>query len=78
MQIAEEFSSKIPSGKFSPAELQGFLLKHKKAARKALSEVELWVRDTMGKKAAPLRGIADVGLAGAANIEEESGNFGSG
>ena len=63
LQIATEFSSKIPSGKFSPADLQGFLLKRKNAPRTALSEVELWV----GKEARE-----------ASNIEEESGNCGSG
>jgi chaperone BCS1 len=53
-KIAEGFSSKIPSGEFSPAELQGFLLKYKEAPRNALSKVEIWVQNAMGKKASKI------------------------
>ena len=41
--IAREFSVKIPDDMFSPAEIQGFLLKRKKDPRKALVDVEKWV-----------------------------------
>jgi chaperone BCS1 len=47
-EIAGEFARKIPDGRFSPAELQGFLLKRKKNPRKALEEVDAWV-DAMVK-----------------------------
>ncbi|KAB5563284.1 BCS1 N terminal-domain-containing protein [Coniochaeta sp. 2T2.1] len=47
-QIAGEFAQKIPDGRFSPAEIQGFLLKRKKNPRKALEEVGAWV-DAMVK-----------------------------
>ena len=49
--VAVQFASKIPSGVFSPAELQGFLLKRKKTPRRALEEVEAWVRVMMETKA---------------------------
>lgn len=42
-RIAREFSLQIPDDMFSPAEIQGFLLKRKKDPRKALDEVEAWV-----------------------------------
>ncbi|KAH8909007.1 hypothetical protein BR93DRAFT_944378 [Coniochaeta sp. PMI_546] len=42
-RIAGEFALKIPGGRFSPAEIQGFLLKRKKNPRKALGEVDAWV-----------------------------------
>ncbi|KAG0646419.1 putative chaperone BCS1-B [Hyphodiscus hymeniophilus] len=41
--IARDFSVKVPNDMFSPAEIQGFLLKRKKDPRKALQEVGGWV-----------------------------------
>ena len=41
--IAKSFSEKVPDDMFSPAEIQGFLLKRKKDPRKALAEVKKWV-----------------------------------
>lgn len=49
--IAAEFAAKIPDGHFSPAELQGFLLKRKKDPRKAVDEVGPWVDAMMRLKA---------------------------
>lgn len=48
--VAADFAAKIPDG-FSPAELQGFLLKRKKDPRRALAEVGHWV-DAMTKQKA--------------------------
>jgi mitochondrial chaperone BCS1 len=42
-RLASRFAEKIPDGLFSPAELQGFLLKRKKNPRKACEEVGKWV-----------------------------------
>ncbi|EHL01437.1 putative mitochondrial chaperone BCS1-A [Glarea lozoyensis 74030] len=42
--IARRFSKKVPENMFSPAEIQGFLLKRKTEPRKALEEVGEWVR----------------------------------
>lgn len=55
--IAVEFANKIPDGHFSPAELQGFLLKRKKDPRKAVDEVGLWVDATMRQKASKTKVI---------------------
>lgn len=41
-EMAEEFANKLPEGKFSPAEIQGFLLTRKKEPGRALREVEKW------------------------------------
>ncbi|WQF79573.1 Putative AAA+ ATPase domain, ATPase, AAA-type, core [Colletotrichum destructivum] len=42
-RIAAEFGALIPDGLFSPAEIQGFLLKRKKDPRRALKETAEWV-----------------------------------
>lgn len=39
---AQEFASKLPDQKFSPAEIQGFLLTRKKEPLRALAEVDGW------------------------------------
>ena len=51
LRIASQFAAKIPPGQFSPAELQGFLLKRKKTPRRALEEVEVWVAGMVAQKA---------------------------
>ena len=48
-RIAEAFAKQVPGGAFSPAEIQGFLLKRKKAPRKAEREVGAWVEGMKGK-----------------------------
>jgi mitochondrial chaperone BCS1 len=40
--LAQRFADQVPDGLFSPAELQGFLLKRKKDPRKACEEVGKW------------------------------------
>lgn len=50
VNIAKAFSEKVPDNMFSPAEIQGFLLKRKKDPRKALAEVENWVEGMMEVK----------------------------
>ncbi|KAF4630498.1 hypothetical protein G7Y89_g7644 [Cudoniella acicularis] len=42
-EIASQFAEKVPNDLFSPAEIQGFLLKRKKDPKKALAEVDAWV-----------------------------------
>lgn len=48
--IASAFASKVPDDMFSPAEIQGFLLKRKKDPRKALSDVDSWVQGMVEMK----------------------------
>ncbi|KAH6611439.1 AAA ATPase [Trichoderma cornu-damae] len=50
--ISEEFGQRIPEGVFSPAEIQGFLLKRKKFPRRALDEVPEWVEASLRQKEA--------------------------
>lgn len=47
-EIAKAFSEKIPEGVFSPAEIQGFLLKRKKDPKRALDEIKEWVEGLKG------------------------------
>ncbi|KAI0805567.1 BCS1 N terminal-domain-containing protein [Xylaria sp. FL0064] len=42
-EFARQFSDKIPDGEFSPAEIQGYLLKRKKHPRRAVEEADKWV-----------------------------------
>ena len=48
--IAREFARGVPGDMFSPAEIQGFLLKRKKDPRKALAEVAAWVEGMLEQK----------------------------
>ncbi|OCL02979.1 P-loop containing nucleoside triphosphate hydrolase protein [Glonium stellatum] len=41
-KLADEFAELVPAGKFSPAEIQGFLLTRKKEPHRALEQVEQW------------------------------------
>ncbi|KAM3447206.1 hypothetical protein MY3296_008942 [Beauveria thailandica] len=41
--LAKEFGRRIPPDEFSPAEIQGLLLRHKRSAHTALDAVEEWV-----------------------------------
>jgi mitochondrial chaperone BCS1 len=49
--IARHFAEQVPGGMFSPAEIQGFLLKRKTEPRKALAEVGDWVKSMETQKA---------------------------
>ncbi|KAJ4286025.1 hypothetical protein N0V88_008140 [Collariella sp. IMI 366227] len=48
--LAEKFVSKVPPKEFSPAELQGFLLKHKDMPENAVMKVGEWVREKQGER----------------------------
>jgi chaperone BCS1 len=48
--MAEEFANRVPSGEFTPAEIQGFLLLHKKSPQDAIDEAEMWVSEIREKK----------------------------
>lgn len=49
--IAKRFAEKIPEDTFSPAEVQGFLLKRKKKPKQALIEIDKWVESQVVIKA---------------------------
>lgn len=50
-EMTAKFGSKIVSDQMSPAEIQGFLLKRKTCPRKALRDVEAWVKTSLDHKA---------------------------
>ncbi|KAJ8129884.1 hypothetical protein O1611_g3749 [Lasiodiplodia mahajangana] len=49
--IARQFGEKIPHGEFSPAEIQGYLLKRKKHPGRALEEADKWIAALLQQKA---------------------------
>lgn len=51
-KLAEDFAAKIPAHEFSPAELQGYLLKNKRDAQGAVRGAEAWVVEARKEKAA--------------------------
>ncbi|KAI0544072.1 P-loop containing nucleoside triphosphate hydrolase protein [Xylaria curta] len=50
-EYARQFGDKIPDGEFSPAEIQGYLLKRKKHPRRAVEEADKWVAALIKQKA---------------------------
>ncbi|KAI1482120.1 BCS1 N terminal-domain-containing protein [Daldinia eschscholtzii] len=44
--LAEEFSAKVPAHEFSPAEIQGYLMKYKRNAKEAVANVEEFITQT--------------------------------
>jgi len=53
--LASQFASKIPTHTFSTAELQGYLLLHKKAPEDAVGGVEEWVQSELGDRLEDVR-----------------------
>jgi len=53
--IADEFADCLPEGKFTPAEIQGFLLTRKKEPKRALAEVVAWRDAQLEAKAAKIK-----------------------
>ncbi|KAH6893108.1 BCS1 N terminal-domain-containing protein [Thelonectria olida] len=49
-EISEKFGKLIPGEVFSPAEIQGFLLKRKKTPRKALEDAPEWIEASIRQK----------------------------
>ncbi|KAF7863124.1 hypothetical protein EAF04_007207 [Stromatinia cepivora] len=49
-KLAKLFSEKVPEGKFSPAEIQGYLLKHKRSAEDAVEGAGQWVKEREEEK----------------------------
>ncbi|GKT94173.1 LOW QUALITY PROTEIN: mitochondrial chaperone BCS1 [Colletotrichum tofieldiae] len=46
--LSEAFVTKIPAHEFSPAEIQGYLMKHKRSAEAAVDGAEEWVKAENG------------------------------
>lgn len=49
--LAEQFAAEIPSGEFTPAEIQGYLLRHKKEPEVAIARAKAWVESVREEKA---------------------------
>lgn len=49
-RLAEEFADRIPAHEFSPAEIQGYLLKNKRDPEAAVGGAEAWVVETRREK----------------------------
>lgn len=58
--IALQFADRLPEGKFTPAEVQGFLLTRKKEPMKALEEVEAWREEVLKAKETKRLGKTEV------------------
>ncbi|KAG9256843.1 putative BCS1 protein precursor [Emericellopsis atlantica] len=50
VDLSHEFAAKIPSGEFSPAEIQGLLLRHKRSPLTAIDAVDAWITSTRKEK----------------------------
>lgn len=50
-RLALEFSAKIPERKFTPAEIQGFLLDHREDAAEAVEKTGSWIVDIFAARA---------------------------
>ncbi|KAI9785697.1 MAG: hypothetical protein M1839_008714 [Geoglossum umbratile] len=48
--LATEFAERVPGGEFTPAEVQGYLLKWKRAPEKAIEGAEAWVVECRAEK----------------------------
>ncbi|RYO94192.1 hypothetical protein DL766_002723 [Monosporascus sp. MC13-8B] len=77
--LAKEFATKVPAHEFSPAELQGYLMRHKRDARAAVDNVEEFIETTRKdrkakelKEAEEKRKAEDQKKAAEAKKEEEA------
>ena len=57
--LAKSFADQIPEGDFSPADLQDYLLIHKKNPEKAVSEVKDWMEKTFEERKKRVRDQED-------------------
>ena len=69
--LGAEFASKIPDSTFSPAEIQGYLLKWKREPEKAVKGAEEWVKTLLEEKGKKKEKEAALAAAAAAKVEKE-------
>ncbi|SPO02663.1 related to BCS1 protein precursor [Cephalotrichum gorgonifer] len=48
--LAQEFAAAVPPEEFSPAEIQGYLLRHKRSPKDAVANISEWVIETRRQK----------------------------
>lgn len=49
-EMSQTFANAVPDNRFSPAEIQGFLLRYKRHPKKALDAVKEWVEKTLTER----------------------------
>ncbi|KAK0373548.1 hypothetical protein CLIM01_09074 [Colletotrichum limetticola] len=70
--LSETFVARIPAHEFSPAEIQGYLMKHKRSAEAAVAGAAEWVTETRKeKKEKELKAAEEKRAAEAKQKEEE-------
>jgi chaperone BCS1 len=50
-ELANEFAEKIPPRTFSPAEVQGYLLRYRESPQDAVAGIESWIESSLAEKA---------------------------
>jgi len=74
--LASEFATKIPQYEYSPAEIQGYLLRYKQDPEKAVQNVEKWIMEMREQKRVKAAGDSQAKAANAAtatNVDESTG-----
>jgi chaperone BCS1 len=72
--MASDFASMVPPGEFSPAEIQGYLIRHRKEPEAALNGAHDWISDARKRRKEEaedlLRAGADGGESAGKGAEE--------
>ncbi|KEZ42997.1 putative BCS1 protein [Scedosporium apiospermum] len=74
--LASEFATKIPQYEYSPAEIQGYLLRYKRDPEKAVQNVEKWIMEMREQKRVKAAGDSQAKAANTAtatNVDESTG-----
>ncbi|KAB8527797.1 hypothetical protein FH972_025448 [Carpinus fangiana] len=58
--LAEKFADLIPEGSLTPAEVQGFLLRRRRAPQRAIDELGAWAEETIAAKAKGLNVVKQI------------------
>lgn len=78
--LAQDFAAHVPADEFSPAELQGYLLRHKRSPMDAVANIGPWVTEMRKQKEkglAQAEQVTFVKRKEESTAEQESGGLGS-
>lgn len=73
-ELAKEFADKIPPLTFSPAEIQGYLLRYRESPQDAVAGTESWIETSLAEKASdhqPDDKDSEVGASESTEDEDE-------
>ncbi|KAL5360779.1 mitochondrial chaperone bcs1 [Aspergillus floccosus] len=75
-ELAEAFAEKIPPSTFSPAEVQGYLLRYPDSPHGAVADVETWIESSLAEKALKAHQLdnAEAEARSDESTEDEDGN----